>query len=72
MNIKITGKEVKATEAIKDYLEKKMDRIQKYFEEELNVNLTIKLEGSDKIAEISVIVNGDMYRAVTADKDLYA
>ncbi len=72
MNIKITGKEVKATEAIKDYLEKKMDRIQKYFEEELNVNLTIKMEGSEQIAEISVTVNGDMYRAVTADKDLYA
>lgn len=72
MNIKITGKEVKATEAIKDYLEKKLDRVQKYFEEELNVNLTIKVEGAEQIAEISVVVNSDMFRAVTADKDLYA
>ena len=72
MTIKITGKEVKATDAIKDYLEKKLERIQKYFEDELEVSLTMKVEGNEQIAEISVIVKGDMFRAVTADKDLYA
>lgn len=72
MIIKITGREVKATEAIKDYLEKKLERVQKYFEEELSVNLTIKVEGAEQIAEISVVVNSQMFRAVTADKDLYA
>ena len=30
MNIKITGKELKATEAIKEYVEKKCERLQKY------------------------------------------
>ena len=72
MNIKITGKEVKATEAIKEYLERKLERIQKYFEDEFDVTLTIKVEGNEQIAEIGVIVKGDMFRAVTADKDLYA
>ena len=72
MNIKITGKEVKATEAIKDYLEKKLERVQKYFDEELDVTLTIKVEGNEQIAEIGASVKGDMFRAVTADKDLYA
>ena len=72
MNIKITGKEVKATEAIKDYLEKKLERLEKYFDEELDAVLTIKVEGNDQIAEISVVAKGDMYRAMTADKDLYA
>ena len=33
MNITITGKELKATEAIKDYVEKKLARIEKYFAE---------------------------------------
>ena len=32
MNIKITGKDLKATEAIKNYIDSKTDRIQKYFE----------------------------------------
>ena len=33
MKITITGKDLKATEAIKDYVEKKLTRIEKYFEE---------------------------------------
>lgn len=72
MNIKITGKEVKATEAIKEYLEKKIERVQKYFDADFDVTLTIKVEGNEQIAEIGVVVKGDMFRAVTADKDLYA
>ena len=41
MNIKITGKELKATEAIKDYIEKKADRLVKYFGEEFDLYATI-------------------------------
>ena len=33
MQIKITGKELKVTEAINDYVERKMERIAKYFED---------------------------------------
>lgn len=52
MNIKITGKEVKATEAIKDYVEKKMKRIEKYFGEDFDVYVTIKVQKNEQIAEI--------------------
>ncbi len=74
MNITITGKELKATEAIKDYVEKKLVRIEKYFsEEEISVNVTIKKENvATEIAEIYVSLKGASYKAVTEDKDLYA
>lgn len=73
MNIKITGKDLKATEAIKDYIEKKMARLEKYYEgEELDVQALIKLERELQIAEISAQVKGDTYRAVAESKDLYA
>ena len=72
MSTKITGKELKATEAIKDYVDKKLERIEKYFDEELDTNVTIKAEKSEQIAEMSVKVNSNTYRAVTAHKDLYA
>ena len=42
MNIKITGKELQATEAIKDYIERKLERLVKYFGEEFDVLATIK------------------------------
>lgn len=72
MNIKITGKDLKATEAIKEYVEKKLERIEKYFEEEGQVLVTIKAERNMQIAEISVTVKNNTYRAVTEHKDLYA
>ena len=71
-NIKITGKEVKATEAIKEYVEKKMDRIERYFDGDVEVGVTIRTEREEQIAEMSVKVKQDTYRAVTAHKDMYA
>ncbi len=71
MEIKITGKEIKVTEAINEYVERKMDRIAKYFED-ASADVTIKTERTAQIAEITVNANGESYRAVTEDKDLYA
>lgn len=71
MKIKITGKELKITEAINDYVERKLDRIEKYFEES-EAEVTLRTERNAQIAEIYVTANGEKYRAVTEDKDLYA
>ena len=71
MKIKITGKELKITDAINDYVERKMERIEKYFEN-AEADVTIKAEKTRQIAEITLSVNGELYRAVTEDKDLYA
>ena len=73
MNIIITGKELKATEAIKEYVEKKLERIERYFEgEEIEVAVKIKTEKTSQIAEMQVNVKSDQIRAVTETKDLYA
>ena len=71
MKIKITGKELKITEAINDYIEKKLDRIDKYFED-AEADVTLRTEKNEQIAEIFVTANGEKYRAVTEDKDMYA
>ena len=73
MNIKITGRELKATEAIKNYIDTKAERLQKYFDtEDIDLFVTIKKEGEDQVAEMQVSVNGESFRAVTASQDLYA
>lgn len=72
MNITITGKDVKATEAIRDYVEKKMERVEKYFDGDIEVSVTIRTEKTEQIAEMGVKVKQDTYRAVTAHKDMYA
>ena len=72
MNIKIVGKELKATDAIKDYISKKSERLIKYFGEEFDVTATIKTEGGMQVAEMDVKTPTDRFRAVTAHRDLYA
>lgn len=71
MKIKITGKELKITEAINDYVEKKLDRIDKYFDDS-SAEVTLKTEKNEQIAEIYVTANGEKYRAVTENRDMYA
>ena len=72
MNVKIVGKELKATEAIKEYIDKKSVKLEKYFGEEFDVTATIKTEGGMQVAEMEVKTPTDRFRAVTAHKDLYA
>ena len=71
MQIKITGKELKVTEAINDYVERKMERVAKYFED-AEADVVIRVEKTVQIAEMKVSANGEIFRAVTEDKDLYA
>lgn len=75
MNITITGKDLKATEAIKDYTQKKLTRIEKYFGEDANVDVTVTIKkenAASEVAEMYVTVKGMSFKAVTEDKDLYA
>jgi len=72
MNVTILGKDISATEAIKDYVEKKLEKLVKYFGEEFDVSVTLRTERNEQIAEMTVKVNSDTYRAVTAHSDLYA
>ena len=71
MKIKITGKELKITDAINDYAKKKMERIEKYFDN-AEAEIIAKVEKNYQIAEIKVIANGETFRAVAEEKDLYA
>ena len=72
MNVKITGKDFETTESIKDYIERKLERLVKYFGDEFDVTATIKSEGNEQVAELHVVAEGQVLRAVTAHRDLYA
>ena len=72
MNVTILGKDLKATEAIKDYVNKKMDRVEKYFGEDFDVSVTFRTERNEQIAEMTIKTNAGVFRAVTAHNDLYA
>ena len=71
MEIKIVGKEITVTEAINDYVERKLERIGKYFDN-ATADVTLKANKNEQTAEIFVKANGYTYMAAAEDKDLYA
>ena len=71
MKVKVVGKDFKVTDAINDYVERKLERIDKYFEE-ASAEVTVRSEKNEQIAEVVVNANGEKYRAASEEKDLYA
>lgn len=71
MEIKIVGKEITVTEALNDYVEKKLERIEKYFDN-ASAEVTLKADKHEQTAEIFIKANGYTYMAAAEDKDLYA
>ena len=71
MKVQVVGKDFKITEAINEYFERKLERIEKYFEE-ASAEMVVRAEKNEQIAEVVVIANGKKYRAEAEEKDLYA
>ncbi len=72
MEIKTVGKEIEVTDAINDYVERKLGRVDKYFNN-AQAEVTLRVQKNEQTAEIFVVSEGgEKFRAVTEDKDLYA
>ena len=56
MEIKVLGKGIEVTEAINDYIEKKLDRIDRYFENSIG-EVTIRTEKNLQIAHKIALCN---------------
>ena len=74
MKFNIHGKKLDVTESIKNYIEEKIGRLDKYFENPDNITATIliKLRGNDQVVEATINANKFMLRGEESHKDLYA
>jgi len=72
MNINITGKDFELTEAIKDFINEKLTKLEKYFGESAEATVTLKMDGNKQVAEVRISDGSLLYKAVAASKDLYA
>lgn len=72
MNIKITGKNIDVTEAMKDYIEKRLERLEKFEGKNTDINVVCSVEREDQIAEIQINHDGDFLRVEERNADLYA
>ena len=74
MKFTIHGKKLEVTDAIKDYIESKIGRLDKYFEDPSNINTTvvIKLVGKKQVVEVTINTHSFVIRGEESNNDLYA
>ncbi len=74
MKFTIRGKKLEVTDAIKAYVEEKIGRLDKYFENPNNIsaNVLMRLSGKDQVVEVTINTHGLILRGEESNKDLYA
>ena len=73
MKYNIRGDKITVTDAINNYVESKLDRLNKYFKnDEILANVLLKVRGNSQIIEVTIPTDKFILRSEEADKDLYA
>jgi len=73
MNMNIRGSKLEVTEAIQSYIEKRLAKLDKYFEnpDEFTANVLIRTHGTREIVEVTIPMKKAILRAEEASDDLY-
>ena len=74
MEIKIRGEKLKITQAMHDYAEEKLGKLDKYLEnsEEVRANVIVKVKGPDVTVEITIPLKSFILRSEETQEDFYA
>ena len=73
MKYNIRGDKLEVTDAINNYVESKLDRLNKYFkEDDILANVLLRVRGASQIIEVTIPTDKFILRGEEEDKDLYA
>lgn len=74
MNIMIRGENVEVTPALRDYVEKKVGRVERYFDPEAtnDIHVTLKVLKDVHTVEVTIPLPGLLLRAEDHSEDMYA
>ena len=72
MQLNLTGHHVEITPAIRAYVEKKLDRVQRHFDQVIDVHCVLTVEKLSHKAEATLHVSGGNIHADAAEEDMYA
>ena len=74
MQLNIRGEKVTITSAIKEYVEEKMSKMDRYFEnpDEIKCSVLIKIKNNEQKIEVTVPTSKFTLRAEESNEDLYA
>lgn len=72
MKINIIGKDIKLTEGLKEAVERKLSRLEKYFKPEVEAHVTLSVVKNTHTVEVTIPFNGVFLRAEESNDDMYA
>lgn len=72
MSLLVRGKNIEVTPALKDYVEKRLGRVQKYFDDEAEIQVGLSVVKESHIVEVTVLLNGLILRGEDKTPDMYA
>ncbi len=72
MQINITGHHLNLTTPLKDYVEKKFERLTRHFDHVINIHVVLTVEKLIHRAEASLHVSGNKLFADASDEGMYA
>ena len=72
MQLSVTGHHVEITAAMRNYVEKKLDRIVRHFDHVIDTHCVLTVEKLMHKAEATVRVRGETIHALASEGDMYA
>lgn len=72
MQVSITGHHVEVTEALKAYVEEKISKIKRHFDNVVDVHVILTVEKLQQKAEATVQISGAKLYAEDTQEDMYA
>ncbi len=72
MQINLTGHHVEITQALRDYVNEKLDRVGRHFDNVTSVHVILGVEKLRQKAEANIHVAGNDLFADAVDEDMYA
>lgn len=71
MRIIVSGKNVEVTDGLRNVIESKLSKLEKYFNKEVEAKATLSVEKSRQIIEVTIPINGSILRAEETTDDMY-
>ena len=71
MRITITGRNIDLTQGLKDAVEEKLSKLEKYFKPDTDVYVTLSVEKERQKIEVTIPVKGSIIRSEQVSNDMY-
>lgn len=71
MKVKVIGKNIEVTEALKNIIEKKLSRLDRYFDSNVEAHTTLRVQKNNHTIEVTIPFNGVILRAEELNEDMY-